>query len=44
MGGAESFFENIEKNAHGLQEWKGELVKKTHSDGYSVFELKGPHR
>lgn len=31
MGGVEAFFESVEKEAEGLQEWKGELVRSRHN-------------
>ncbi|KAF9113409.1 Glycoside hydrolase, 38 vacuolar alpha mannosidase [Mortierella sp. AM989] len=35
MGGAEGFFENVEKHAKGLQEWKGELYFELHRGTYT---------
>ncbi|KAG0012639.1 Glycoside hydrolase, 38 vacuolar alpha mannosidase [Entomortierella chlamydospora] len=34
-GGAEEFFESVEKNAKGLQEWKGELYFELHRGTYT---------
>ncbi|KAF9200680.1 Glycoside hydrolase, 38 vacuolar alpha mannosidase [Haplosporangium sp. Z 27] len=35
MGGAETFFESVEKRAKGLQEWKGELYFELHRGTYT---------
>ncbi|KAF9964967.1 Glycoside hydrolase, 38 vacuolar alpha mannosidase [Mortierella alpina] len=35
MGGAEAFFESVEKEAEGLQEWKGELYFELHRGTYT---------
>ncbi|KAG0023171.1 Glycoside hydrolase, 38 vacuolar alpha mannosidase [Podila clonocystis] len=36
MGGAETFFESVVKNAHDLQEWKGELYLEFHRGTYTT--------
>ncbi|KAG0004825.1 Glycoside hydrolase, 38 vacuolar alpha mannosidase [Modicella reniformis] len=36
MGGADAFFESIEKQARGLQEWKGELYFELHRGTYTT--------
>ncbi|GJJ70118.1 alpha-mannosidase [Entomortierella parvispora] len=35
MGGVESFFEDVEQHANGLQEWKGELYFELHRGTYT---------
>ncbi|KAF9193219.1 Glycoside hydrolase, 38 vacuolar alpha mannosidase [Haplosporangium sp. Z 767] len=35
MGGAQGFFESVEKEAKGLQEWKGELYFELHRGTYT---------
>ncbi|KAF9960191.1 Glycoside hydrolase, 38 vacuolar alpha mannosidase [Mortierella alpina] len=35
MGGVEAFFESVEKEAQGLQEWKGELYFELHRGTYT---------
>ncbi|KAF9572872.1 Glycoside hydrolase, 38 vacuolar alpha mannosidase [Mortierella alpina] len=35
MGGAEAFFKSVEKEAEGLQEWKGELYFELHRGTYT---------